>query len=479
MGLYMNAAREADFSFAQQAAACKQGSPGKPYALCGKSIEVHQSKTTGSPTMNLPPVSFQSGAQLPNGGMQDCDVLSPSASSALANALLSGTDATVSMSSPTGHNMVSSTTSPTFFDSDCSTLDSSNTNLTQGQNTSPNPCSPKKSSIVGSPQLPSPLSVMKSPVSSPHSISSVRSPLSCHTNMRSSVSSPTTNGSNCNVIPSLSSPPTIGCMASPSSRQSSRGFPVSSPPCGLGLVQNEANSPENNVDDFKGFEFPKVENVDGELFNIGLDEMGVAKYIKNEPGTDYRSMCLGNSKNSMKSLPFVTHIKAEPNREATCSNIQFVEQQSLSCFASAETAYVSLRDNIDEYSLSGILGPPVSSLNGNYEPGVFPNNGLPKGIKQETNDGSYYQENNNAPSSAIVGVNSSGHSFHYQIGAQGTMSFSRNSLRDQTNPLLNLISPVTGLMETWKTCPGLSQGPLSARGDGYPGPVCLTENMER
>ncbi len=112
-------------------------------------------------------------------------------------------------------------------------------------------------------------------------------------------------------------------------------------------------------------------------------------------------------------------------------------------------------------------------------PVCVPNNGLPKGIKQETNDGSYYQENNNAPTSAIVGVNSGGHSFHYQIGAQGTMSFSRHNLRDQTNPLLNLISPVTGLMETWKTRTGLSQGPLSARGDGYAGSVCLTENLER
>ncbi len=54
--------------------------------------------------------------------------------------------------------------------------------------------------------------------------------------------------------------------------------------------------------DFKGFEFPKVEHVDGEIYNIGLDAMGVAKYIKNEPGTDYRSMCLGSSKSAMHIL---------------------------------------------------------------------------------------------------------------------------------------------------------------------------------
>lgn len=481
MGLYMNAAREADFGFSQQGAAGGQGSPGKLYPLCGRTNEESQAKTSGSPKMKAPPASFTPGAQLPNGGPQECAVVSDSVPSALATALSSSTDGSGPMSSPTGHNMVSSTTSPTYFDSDCPTLDSTTTSLTQCQHTSPNTCSPVKSSIVGSPPLPSPLSVMKSPVSSPHSIGSVRSPLSCNTNMRSSVSSPTTNGGNtCNIKPSISSPPTAGSMAMSSPRNSSRGFSVSSPPSGLGLVQNDVNSPESREHDFKAFEFPKVENVDGEIFNIGLDAMGVAKYIKNEPGTDFRSMCLGSSKSAMSNSPFVTHIKTEPNREVTCSNLQFVEpQHSLGCFPSTETTYLSLRDNIDEYSLSGILGPPVSSLNGNYEPGVFPNNGLPKGIKQETNDGSYYQENNNVPTSAIVGVNSGGHSFHYQIGAQGTMSFSRHNLRDQTNPLLNLISPVTGLMETWKTRPGLSQGPLSARGDGYPGPVCLTENMER
>ena len=158
----------------------------------------------------------------------------------------------------------------------------------------------------------------------------------------------------------------------------------------------------------------------------------------------------------------------------------FGEQPSaMGLFPASETTYLSLRDNIDEYSLSGILGPPVSSMNGNYEAGVFPNNTLSKGIKQETNDGSYYQENNNVSTSAIVGVNSGGHSFHYQIGAQGTMSFSRHDVRDQANPLLNLISPVAALMESWKSRPGMVQGPLSARGEPYPSQSCLADNMSR
>ncbi|TMS23603.1 Mineralocorticoid receptor [Larimichthys crocea] len=263
---------------------------------------------------------------------------------------------------------------------------------------------------------------------------------------------------------------------------SSGGFPVSSPAGGLGLVQNDTNSPEaaglTRDTDFKSFEFPKVEMVDGEVFNVGLDQMGMVKYIKNEPGTDFRSMCLGSAKCNVSSTPFITQIKSEPNKNEGCMSQQPYGEQSpsLGPFSASETTYLSLRNNIDEYSLSGILGPPVSSMNGNYEPDVFSNNVLSKGVKQESNDGSYYQENNSMPTSAIVGVNSGGHSFHYQIGAQGTMSFTRHDVRDQSNPLLNLISPVTALMESWKSRPGMSQGSLSARGEGYPGQNCITDS---
>lgn len=264
---------------------------------------------------------------------------------------------------------------------------------------------------------------------------------------------------------------------------SSGGFAVSSPAGGLGLVQNDTNSPEATGlirdTDFKNFEFPKVEMVDGEVFNVGLDQVGMVKYIKNEPGTDFRSMCLGSSKCNASTTPFVTQIKSEPNKNVGCMNQQPYGEQSpsLGLFSAPETNYLSLRNNIDEYSLSGILGPPVPSMNGNFEPDVFSNNVLSKGVKQESNDGSYYQENNSMPTSAIVGVNSGGHSFHYQIGAQGTMSFTRHDVGDRSNPLLNLISPVTALMESWKSRPGVSQGSLSTRGEGYLGQNCITDSM--
>uniref|UniRef100_A0AAX7VL02 Nuclear receptor subfamily 3, group C, member 2 n=1 Tax=Astatotilapia calliptera TaxID=8154 RepID=A0AAX7VL02_ASTCA len=492
MGLYMNAAREADFAFNQQGA---NTSPGKLYPACGRPLEENQCGPTKSP--KLKPFGFQQPSATP----RECTAGTPvSSASMLASSLSCSPQTSSAISSPGGsNNMVSSTTSPpTCFAPLCSSV-SSPVSQTSCAATLANikrrnsvTCSPVESSTVGSPPLTSPLNVMRSPMSSPQSMSSVRSPPSCSTtcNIRSSVSSPTAGScsskttNNCNTaMPSISSPATAGNMtASSPQNPSSGGFPVSSPADGLGLVQNDTSSPEAGLTretDFKNFEFPKVEMVDGEVFNVGLDQMGMVKYIKNEPGTDFRSMCLGSSKCNASNTPFITQIKSEPNKSEGCMNQQPYGEQSpsIGLFSASETTYLSLRNNIDEYSLSGILGPPVSSVNGNYESDVFSNNVLSKGVKQEATDGSYYQENNSMSTSAIVGVNSGGHSFHYQIGAQGTMSFTRHDVRDQTNPLLNLISPVTALMESWKSHPGISQGSLAARGEGYPGQNCISDGM--
>ncbi|KAM9770793.1 mineralocorticoid receptor [Menidia menidia] len=492
MGLYMNAAREADFSFSQHGGST---SPGKLYPTCGRPLEENRGGSTKSP--KLKPFGFQQPSSTP----RDCSAGTPvSSASMLASSLSCSPKTSSSISSPGGsNNIVSSTTSPpTCFGPLCSSVSSpvSQTlcaaTLANIKRRNSVTCSPVESSTVGSPPLTSPLNVMRSPMSSPQSMSSVRSPPSCSTacNIRSSVSSPS-NGSctgttnNCNAArPSISSPASAGPMAVSSPQNPcSAGFPVSSPAGGLGLVQNDTNSPEaaglSRDTDFKNFEFPKVEMVDGEVFSVGLDQLGMVKYIKNEPGTDFRSMCLGSSKCNASNTPFITQIKSEPNKMDGCLNQQPYGEQSpsLGLFPASETTYLSLRNNTDEYSLSGILGPPVSSVNGNYEPDVFSNNVLSKGVKQESTDSSYYQENNNMSTSAIVGVNSGGHSFHYQIGAQGTMSFTRHDVRDQSNPLLNLISPVTALMETWKSRPGMSQGSLSARGEGYLGQNCIADSM--
>nr|XP_046271430.1 mineralocorticoid receptor isoform X1 [Scatophagus argus] len=490
MGLYMNAAREGDFAFSQQG---DSTSPGKMYPVCGRSLEDTQCGSTKS--SKLKPFGFQQ----PNSTPRECTTGTPvSSASVLVSSLSCSPQTSSSISSPGGsNNMVSSTTSPPMcFGPVCSSVSSPvsqtscATTLANMNRRNSATCSPVESSTVGSPPLTSPLNVMRSPMSSPQSMSSVTSPPSCSTtcNIKSSVSSPTggsctSTANNCHTVrPSISSPAIGGTMAVSSPQNPSLGgFPVSSPAGGLGLVQNDTNSPEaaglTRDVDFKNFEFPKVEMVDGEVFSVGLDQMGMVKYIKNEPGTDFRSMCLGSSKCNASSTPFITQIKSEPNKNEGCMNQQPYGEQSpsLGLFPASETTYLSLRNNIDEYSLSGILGAPVSSMNGNFETDVFSNNVLSKGVKQESTDGSYYQENNSMPTSAIVGVNSGGHSFHYQIGAQGTMSFTRHDMRDQSNPLLNLISPVTALMESWKSRPGMSQGSLTTRGEGYPGQTCITD----
>ncbi|NP_001156601.1 mineralocorticoid receptor isoform X1 [Oryzias latipes] len=492
MGLYMNAAREADFAFSQQGG---NTSPGKLHPVSGQPPEEKRCGSTKSP--KLKPFNFQHPIATP----RECPSAAPvSSASILASSLSCSPKTSSSMSSPGGsNNMVSSTTSPsTCFGPQCSAV-SSPVSQTSCAATLANikrrnsvTCSPVESCTVGSPPLTSPLNIMRSPMSSPHSMSSVRSPPSCSTtcNIRSSVSSPTGGSCTgvpnncCSVRPSNSSPTTGGTLAVSSPHNpSSGGFSESSPAGGLGLVQNDSSSPEvpglTRDTNFKNFEFPKVEMVGGEVFSVGLDQMGMVKYIKNEPESDFRSMCLGSSKCNTSSTPYITQIKSEPNKGEGCMNQQSYDEQSpsLDLFPTSDTTYLSLRNNIDEYNLSGILGPPVSSMNGSYEPDMFSSNVLSKGVKQESTDGSYFQENNTMPTSAIVGVNSTGHSFHYQIGAQGTMSFTRHDVRDQSNPLLNLISPVTALMESWKSRPGMPHGSFSARGEGYPSQNCIGDNM--
>ncbi|XP_061888354.1 mineralocorticoid receptor-like [Entelurus aequoreus] len=459
MGLYMNAAREADFAFSQHGGGT---SPRKmQYPGCGRPLEENPAKSP-----KLRPFKFQ---QPSNTQRESAPGTPVGSSSVLASSSPGG-----------GNNMVSSTTSPpACFGPSSVTSPVSHTACAQTlaniKRRNSAACSPVESSTVGSPPLASPLGVLRSPMSSPQSMSSVRSPPSCSTacNMRSSVSSPTST-----VRPPASSPATGATMDIGSPQNpSSGGFPASSPASELGLVQNDRHSPEaaglTADPDFKPFEFPKVEMEDGEVFNVGLDQMGMVKYIKNEPGTDFRSMCLGGSKCNTASTPFVTQIKNERDKNEGCMNPQSYSAPSppLGLYPASETTYLSLRNNIDEYSLSGILGPPVS-MNGNYDSDVFSNNVLSKAVKQESSDAGYYQESTGGPTSAIVGVNSGGHSFHYQIGAQGTMSF-----RDQPNPLLNLISPVAALMESWKSRPGMPQGSLSGRGEAYPGQNCIVDGM--
>ncbi|MFT7815134.1 mineralocorticoid receptor-like [Arapaima gigas] len=452
MGLYMNAARELEYTFGQQnSQGGGHGSLGKLFHNFGQNPE----ETVGSP--KLKPLHLLSGTcyapvSHPTGiPVADCSSGVQEESDALASSLSATQNFSSPISSPASSSLVSSTTSPTNFGNTGLSLNSPiqqvpgtpSVALVHRQRIS-GACSPSSSRDLGSP-LASPPNMMRSPISSPQSMSSVRSPPSCNGSMRSSVSSPTGLNSS-NMQPSVSSPGTVN-------------------------THGDICSPDGTDQEFKGFEF-QVEKLDREPYSVGLDQLGMVKYIKNEPNRDSVTMCLNTDKTRRPGSPFSMQIKNEPNKGVACVNPQYNGQQyPLNPFPASETTYLSLRDNIDEYSLSGILGPPVSSLNGSYQPESFPDDGLPKGIKQESKEDSYSQENNSVQTSAIVGVNSGGHSFHYQIGAQGTMSFTQHNVGDKTNSLPRLMSPVTTLMETWKSHSGLAQN----RGDVYPGQRCITD----
>ncbi|MBN3277802.1 MCR protein, partial [Polyodon spathula] len=482
MGLYMDSVRDVDYSFGQQN---QQGhsSPAKGYPNSEQQMyksEENLCASATSPKMNtlgsLISSPYSAISNLSNINLMECSASSPASTSNMAASVYSPQNTNTSISSPVNNNLVSSTTSPLVdpFTGVSSPLDYSSgvSNLSNVHARTAAACSPTNT------PLSSPLSTMRSPISSPQSMCSVKSPASSTANMRSSVPSPIGKNININNMrASISSPLAVTNMSVVSPPYNSTGFPISSPVGGLGLVQNDINSPDDSDHDMKRFEFAKVEKTDGEMYSCRVDVMG--KFIKNEPGTGFDNMCLlGDNKPNLPSSHFATHIKNESDKGSSCLNAHCNgQQQPLVPFPVSETTYLSLRDNMDEYSLSGILGPPFASLNGNYEHEAFSNNALPKRIKQEPDDGCYYQENNNMPTSAIVGVNSGGHSYHYQIGVQGAMSFSQPDARDQSNPLLNRISTGTAVMETWKSHPGLSQGSLPSRGDGYLLQRCIPENM--
>lgn len=202
-------------------------------------------------------------------------------------------------------------------------------------------------------------------------------------------------------------------------------------------------------------------------------QMNLVQFIKPEPDGSFGSACIGENSKINSDSPFSVPVKQESTKHP-CSGASFKGNQTVNPFPFTDGSYFSFMDDKDYYSLSGILGPPVSSFDGNCEGSSFPNPGLPVGIKQEPDDGSYYQDNS-IPSSAIVGVNSGGQSFHYRIGAQGTISLSRPVAREQTFQHLSSFPPVSTLVETWKSHSELA----SRRSDGYPVLEYIPENVSR
>uniref|UniRef100_A0A8C0C4X6 Nuclear receptor subfamily 3 group C member 2 n=1 Tax=Balaenoptera musculus TaxID=9771 RepID=A0A8C0C4X6_BALMU len=480
MGLYMDSVREADYAYDQQN---PQGSasPAKIYPHVEQMVKFykengHRPSTLGSVSRPLRPFMSDSGSS-ENGGVMRAMVKSPILCHEKSPSVCSPLNMSSSGCSPAGISCVSSTSAS--FGS--FTVHSP---IAQG---TPLPCSPNvenrgsrshspaHASNVGSP-LSSPLSSMKSPISSPPSHCSVKSPVSSPNNviLRSCVSSPANiNNSRCSVSsPSntnnrstLSSPTasTVGSICSPGSNAFS--YTASGTPAGSSAARDAVPSPDTHEKGAQELPFPKTEEAESAVSNGVAGQLNIIQYIKPEPDGAFSSSCLGGNSKINSDSPFSVPIKQESTKHS-CSGTSFKGNPAVNPFPFMDGSYFSFMDDKDYYSLSGILGPPVPGFDGNCE-----GSGFPMGIKQEPDDGSYYPEAS-IPSSAIVGVNSGGQSFHYRIGAQGTISLSR-SARDQSFQHLSSFPPVNTLVESWK-----SHGDLSSRrSDGYPVLEYIPENV--
>ncbi|XP_009467049.1 PREDICTED: mineralocorticoid receptor isoform X2 [Nipponia nippon] len=481
MGLYMDSIRDADYPYDQQ----NQGSPGKIYQNVEQLVKLykengHCSSPLHSTSRPLRSLMSDSGSAV-NGGAMHAIVKNPIMCQEKSPSGCSPQNMASSVCSPAGVNSVSSTTT-NFGNFAVHSPIGQGTPLSRSPNVENRGSmlhSPAHVSNVGSP-LSSPISSMKSPISSPPSHCSVKSPVSSPNNitMRSSVSSP----ANLNSRSSIASPsnannrstrssPAVSTVGSSicSPVNNSLGFPASSTPAGPSRSQDTVPSPETEDKGAQELTFPKMEEMENAISNNS--QMNLVQFIKPEPDGSFGSACIGDSSKINSDSPFSVPVKQESAKHP-CSGASFKGNQTVNPFPFTDGSYFSFMDDKDYYSLSGILGPPVSSFDGSCEGSGFPNPGLPVGIKQEPDDGSYYQENS-IPSSAIVGVNSGGQSFHYRIGAQGTISLSRPVAREQAFQHLSSFPPVSTLVETWKSHSELA----SRRSDGYPVLDYIPENV--
>ncbi|XP_043758512.1 mineralocorticoid receptor isoform X3 [Cervus elaphus] len=480
MGLYMDSVREADYAYDQQNPQ-GSGSPAKMYQNVEQLVKFyrengHRPSTLGGASRPLRSFLPDSGGSV-NGGVTRNVVKSPILGHEKGPAVCSPLTLSSSGCSPASISCVSST-SASFGGFPV------HSPIAQG---TPLPCSPNvetrgsrshspaHASNVGSP-LSSPLSSMKSPISSPPSHCSVKSPVSSPNNvtLRSCVSSPANiNNSRCSVSsPSntnnrstLSSPAasTVGSICSPGSTAFS--YTASGTPVGSSAARDVVPSPDTQEKGAQEVPFPKTEETENAISHGVAGQLNIVQYIKPEPDGAFSSSCLGGNSKINSDSPFSVPIKQESTKHS-CSGTSFKGNPAINPFPFMDGSYFSFMDDKDYYSLSGILGPPVPGFDGNCE-----GSGFPMGIKQEPDDGSFYPEAS-IPPSAIVGVNSGGQSFHYRIGAQGTISLSR-SARDQSFQHLSSFPPVNTLVESWKSHSDLS----SRRSDGYPVLEYIPENV--
>ncbi|XP_038647889.1 mineralocorticoid receptor [Scyliorhinus canicula] len=486
MGLYMNSAKEmgSEFNYSMQPEQM-EGRSSNITEIGGQEVNLQEEKvnaiishrgmrrcsSSSSPGRNSHGSCISSPVNFNNLG---CSVSSPNninscvPSPAKINYLALSSPDTVSnmrssISSP-DNNLSTSATSP----SDIHCAISSPTKINSLGMSSPNNLNSLGSSISS----PANISNLHSSVSSPNNMSS---PLSTPSNL----ASPLSVSANNNI---LSSPNNNGMASSVSSPAvNNLHFSNSSPAAETRMIINPHQNPRARIQKQVEIKVFKDEKIKSECLETGsINNVNPVQFMKTEVDSDFGGPCFQSRGSSDPSnAMFSTPLKCEMN-ETACLNAMYTTQVSENPFSEiAHQLFEAKTSYGDTFDLYGILGIPTSSSNSSYEQDAYLQPNPTTVIKQEPNDEGYCQATCSPPST-IVGVNSTGQSFHYRIGASGTISVPYPFMRDQRNQLLNLITPVCTVLGSWKSHPITPQSSISpGRSDGYPLQGYIPEKMTR
>ncbi|XP_041052369.1 mineralocorticoid receptor isoform X2 [Carcharodon carcharias] len=488
MGLYMNSAKEmgSEFNYSMQPEQM-DGRSSNITEIGGQEVNLQEEKvnailsqrgmrrcsSSSSPGRNSQGSCISSPVNFNNLG---CSVSSPNninscvPSPAKINYLALSSPDTVSnlgssISSPDNiNNLSTSATSP----SDIHCAISSPTKINSLGMSSPSNMNSLGSSISS----PTNISNLHSSVSSPNNMSS---PLSTPSNLASPLSVPTNN----NILSSPNNNNMASSVSSPS--VNNLRFSNSSPAAETRMIVNPHQNPRARNQKHEEIKVFKDEKTKGECLETGsINNVNPVQFMKTEVDSNFGGACFlsrGSSdpSNSMFSMP----LKCEMN-ETACLNAIYTGQVTENPFSEIAHQLIDAKSSYgDTFDLYGILGTPTSSSNSSYEHDVYLQPNPTTVIKQEPNDEGYCQATCSPPST-IVGVNSTGQSFHYRIGASGTISVPCPFMRDQRNQLLNLITPVCTVLGSWKPHPVTPQNSISpGRSDGFPLQGYIPEKMSR
>ncbi|XP_048385751.1 mineralocorticoid receptor isoform X2 [Stegostoma tigrinum] len=488
MGLYMNSAKEmgSEFNFSMQPEQM-EGRSSNIAEIGGHELNLQEEKVNA--ILLQREMRRCSTSSSPGRNSQGSCISSPVNFNNLGSSVSSPININSCVSNPAKINYLSLSSPDTVSNLGSSISSPDNINNFSTSVTSPSDvhCAISSPSKINSVSISSPsnMSSLGTSISSPANISNLHSSVSSPNNMSSPLSTPHNLASplhvstNTNILSSPNNNNVASSVSSPAvnnlhySNSSSAAEPRM-------ILNPDQNSRARN----QKHETPKVfkdEKIKDECLDPGpINNVNPAQFMKTEVDSDFGGACFlsrGSSDlpNSMFSMP----LKCEMN-ETTCLNTMYTGQVSENPCSEIAHQLIDAKASFgDTFDLYGVLGIPTSSSNSSYEHDTFLQPNLTTVIKQEPSDKGYCQANCSLPST-IIGVNSTGQSFHYRIGATGTISVPCPFMREQRNQLLNLITPVCTVLGSWKSHPVTPQSSISpGRNAGYQLQGYIPEKMSR